>query len=198
MGSDHLKQVLQFVEKIFGKSEEKSFSDILNLASPISVHVIRPKSSEGVLTLFTLGLSAKPMKVPNDLAEHAYAELYMQLPGNWDYLNADPKWSWPIQLLLDLANYPHANDGFFAVPVTAVTNGDPAKPLGPGVPFTASGLVADEGFERSDGQTVHMFCVMPLFEKEAMLARENIPKFLNGMDASKTSRILNLNRPSFV
>ena len=145
----HLDEVRVYVEGVFGTSEERSFRKIVTASFGIAVHVIKPKSPQGFLTLFTTGLSAKPMKVPPELAEHAFAELYMQLPGDWDFQSSDPRYSWPIQLLLDLAAYPAENDAYFAVPVTTIANGEPAKPLGPNVKFTASALLADEGFQRS-------------------------------------------------
>jgi hypothetical protein len=182
---------------VFGTSEDRSFKKIVTASFGISVHVIKPKSSQGFLTLFTTGLSAKPMKVPPGLAEHACAELYMQLPGDWDFQSSDPRYSWPVQLLLDLAAYPEENDAYFAVPVTTIANGEPALPLGPNVKFTASALIADEGFQRSDGKTVHLFCVMPVYAEEAEMARRNIPDFLKALDASGTSRIVSLNRPNF-
>jgi hypothetical protein len=193
----HLDEVRVYVEGVFGTSEERSFRKIVTASPGISVHVIKPKSPQGFLTLFTTGMSAKPMKVPPELAEHAFAELYMQLPGDWDFQSSDPRYSWPIQLLLDLAAYPAENDAYFAVPVTTIANGEPAKPLGPNVKFTASALIADEGFQRSDGKTVHLFCVMPIYAEEAEMARRFIPDFLNALDASGTSRILSLNRPNF-
>lgn len=192
----HLDEVRVYVEGLFGASEERSFRKIITASFGISVHVIKPKSPQGFLTLFTTGMSAKPMNVPPELAEHAYGELYMQLPGDWDFTNPDPRYSWPIQLLLDLAVYPEENDAYFAVPVTTISNGDPAEPLGPNVKFTASALLADEGFERSDGQTVHLFCVMPVYAEEAEMARRFIPDFLKALDASGTSRILSLDRPN--
>ena len=197
-GNEQLAEVHRHLEKLFGPAEERSFTEMLDPDSPISVHVIKPTSDDGFITLFTLGLSSKPMAVPPELAEHALAELYLQLPANWEFNNPDPRWSWPIQLLVDLANYPHANDGFFAVPVTAISNGSPPEPLGPGVKFTATALVADEGFQRADGNTVHLFCVMPIFDSECKLAQHSIPEFLNRLDAVGVSRILSLNRPGII
>lgn len=196
LGNKHLDDVRAHFEKMFGAAEERSFRKIVTAAPGIAVHVIKPKSSQGFLTLFTTGLSAKPMKVPQELAEHAFAELYMQLPGDWDFQSSDRSYSWPIQLLLDLAAYPSENDGYFGVPVTTIANGEPAVPLGPNVSFTATALLADEGFQRSDGKTVHLFCVMPVYAEETEMARRSIPDFLKALEASGTSRILSLNRPN--
>lgn len=192
-----LDEVRVHFEELFGVAEDRSFRKIITAAVGIAVHVIKPKSPQGFLTLFTTGLSAKPMKVPPELAEHAFAELYMQLPGDWDFQSSDRRYSWPIKLLLDLAAYPAENDAYFAVPVTTIANCEPAEPLGPNVKFTASALIADEGFQRSDGTTVHLFCVMPVYAEEAEMARRSIPDFLKELDASGTSRILSLNRPNF-
>jgi len=197
LGDKHLDEVRAYVEGVFGTSEERSFRKIVTAFPGISVHVIKPTSPHGSLTLFTTGMSSKPMMVPKEIAEHAYGELYMQLPGDWKIEDADPRYSWPVQLLLDLAAYPEENHGYFAVPVTTIANGEPAAPLGPNVKFDATALIADKGFPRSDGQTVHLFCVMPVYAEEADMARRSIPDFLNALDATDTSRVLSLDRPSF-
>jgi hypothetical protein len=57
-------------------------------------------------------------------------------------------------------------------------------------------LLADEGFQRSDGKTVHLFCVLPIYAEEAAVARRSIPAFLQALDATVTSRVLSLNRPN--
>ena len=193
-----LQEVIDYCERLFGSSEPRTFTPILGPGSEVSVHLIRPTTKDGFTTLFTTGLSSKPMQVPTGLTEHAYAELYMQLPGDWPLPSSDPQWSWPVKHLISLTSYPHANGTFFAVPMTTIANDDPPKPLGPGVSFTATALVADEGFVRTDGKRLELFCVIPIYESESKLAQKDIPGFLQALDRFEVSRILNPVRKPFV
>ncbi|HAC90659.1 MAG TPA: hypothetical protein DCF63_08490, partial [Planctomycetaceae bacterium] len=102
------------------------------------------------------------------------------------------------QLLLDLAAYPIQHEAVFQVPVTVITKADPPQPLHPSVPFTATALLADKDFRRTDGKIVNLLCVMPAYRAEAALALQFIPDFLNALDRSGVSRIFAPNRPSLV
>ncbi len=64
------------------------------------------------------------------------------------------------------------------------------------MPFTATALLSNKELNRSDGHTVHLFCVMPVYQDEADMARRFIPDFLNALDRTGTSRVLNVQRKS--
>lgn len=191
-------EVVGYMESLFGKADSKSFTDILNVDSGISVHVIRPQSNDGFFTLFTTGLSRHRMNVTSNAASDGFAELYLQLPGNWYLFGTDAKFRWPAQLLSDLAGYPLENGAVFHPPLTIITNGDPPEPLHSSVPFTANCLFADKEFTRSDGKIVNLFCVMPLFQSEAEMALRSIPEFLNALDRAGVGRVLAPNRKPIV
>ncbi len=193
-GDASLDEVIEYMRGLFGNVESRSFADLLNADSGITVHVILPKSTTGFLTLFTTGMSVHRMNVAKESACSGYGELYMQLPGGWKLHDKDPKWKWPVQLMLDLASYPGNEGGYFEVPVTVISNGDPPTRLDPSVPFEATALLADKGFKRSDGQTVQLFCVMPIYEAEANMARRSIPEFLKALDRAGVGRVLKKNR----
>ena len=96
--------------------------------------------------------------------------------------------------MLDLASYPGNEGGYFEVPVTVISNEDPPERLDPSVPFEATALLADKDFKRSDGQTVQLFCVMPIYEAEANMARRSIPEFLKALDRAGVGRVLKKDR----
>lgn len=198
-----LNEVHRYMADKFGPPEEKSFTDMLNVDSGVMVQVIKPARRGDPLTLFTTGLSAKPMKVPSELAEltggqnEVFGELYMQLPGNWKFTRSGSKWTWPMQHLSNLAAYPHSNDAFFAF-VTTIDNDDPPRPLGPKVPFNATMLIVDDDFVRSDGKPVYFYSVVPIYSSESALGRTNINQLLDVMEANNVSRVLDLKRKPFV
>lgn len=49
------------------------------------------------MTLFTSGMSERPMNVPDGESLYAFAELFIQLPKDWKYQDLqNPQWNWPI------------------------------------------------------------------------------------------------------
>ena len=82
------------------------------------------------------------------------------------------------------------------MPLTVISNGDPAEPLHRTVRFRASALMGDRDFQRSDGQPMQLFCVLPIYKDEAAMAINFIPDFLNALDRNDVGRIVNVKRPS--
>ncbi len=66
--------------KNFGPVESQSIVEIASDGHPLTIHVIKPSSQRKVLTLFTTGMSSRPMAVPQGVRGSKYAELYIQLP----------------------------------------------------------------------------------------------------------------------
>ncbi|QEG39373.1 Suppressor of fused protein (SUFU) [Roseimaritima ulvae] len=197
-GDALLDEVIQFMQSEFGTVDERSFTDLLRADSGVTVHTIPPRGDNGCWTLFTTGLSRTPMNVPPELRGHEHCELYIQLPADWKVQGESSKDTWPIQLLSDLAMLPLENDAFFSIPVTVISNGEPPERLHSSVGFKATALLAGKIFERSDGRTVDVLCVMPIYLEEADLARRSIPDFLNALDQSGTTKVLDVHRASCV
>ena len=193
-----LDEVIQFMGSNFGPVEAKSFTDILNAGSGITVHVIQPKSADGCITLFTTGLSLKRMKLPPGGHGSGFGEVFLQLPHDWDLFGKDSKQRWPIQMLLDLAAYPASSGAYFQLPVTVISNGEPPEPLDPSVPFNATALLTEKDFTRTDGKTVYLHRLMPIYQAEAKLAIQSVPDFLKALDREGVSRIVVTNRKSVV
>ncbi|GAA4467416.1 hypothetical protein GCM10023156_57250 [Novipirellula rosea] len=192
-----LSEVVDYFQNAFGKVDSKTFSDSLSIGLGVTVHVIKPQTPSEPITLFTTGLSAHPMNVPQEtLNEAGYAELYMQLPGEWNIDDEAPQWTWPIQLILNLANHPTREGDYFLPPVTCVAN---ESPLGPNVKFSSTALLALETFERSDGKLINCLCLMPIYEAEhRMIIEQGAPAFLKALDNAEVSRILDIDRPSVI
>lgn len=78
---------------------------------PIGIHVIPPQGNRKHMTLFTNGLSAEPKHVPEGAEECRFAELFIELPGDWQIKQVkDLRWAWPLYWLRKLAQYPHNAD----------------------------------------------------------------------------------------
>lgn len=97
------------------------------------------------------------MKTPKGQEEFPFAELFIQLPGDWQYTSPDPNWSWPIHSLRKIAQYPHNNDTWLGGPVASVANDDPPQPLAPNTNMTSLLLIAEHSFDRQADKTVQLY-----------------------------------------
>jgi hypothetical protein len=133
----------------------------------VDVHVVDPSPDRDFYTLVTSGMAEKPMATPDELAEHAYAELVMALPKDWD-LDRD---TWPLTTLQSLASMPHEYETWFGESHT-VPNGDPPEPWGRGTKlcgaiFAPPLLVPDDFRTLTVGErTVRFLAVVPLYAEE--------------------------------
>jgi hypothetical protein len=153
----------------FGPVRPQSLGEIVPDDVPIALHVVSPTVARPHVVLFTKGMSAHPMTVPVGEEDYRFAELFIELPGDWpmgDHLFHDPDSSWPVDWLRRLAKYPHYNQTWLGGPVAIVSNGDPPEPLSPGSPLTALLLLADGDFRRPDGSIVQTYRLFPLFSEE--------------------------------
>ena len=147
------QQLIDAMVKEFGPVDELCLQEIFPVhpAVHVKIHVIRPWGDHDYITLFTTGMSARPLNIPKGMQEKGedfrYAELTMHLPANWK-LPADAKsaakWNWPIQWLRRLAYYPHQQGTCLHRRYTVFDHG---KPLAPGIRQTGWFLTADEHFE---------------------------------------------------
>jgi hypothetical protein len=158
----------------FGPVRPQSLGEIVPDDVPIALHVVSPTVARPHVVLFTKGMSTHPMTVPVGEEDYRFAELFIELPGDWpmgDRMFRDPDSSWPVEWLRRLAKYPHYTQTWLGGPVAIVSNGDPPEPLSPGTPFTALLLLADGDFRRPDGSIVQTYRLFPLFSEERDLER---------------------------
>lgn len=158
------------VEKYFGAVSPLALTQIVGNNS---ILVARSQDPKGPHTLVTKGMSERPMKVPKGSSEYKYAELVMHLPGDWPM---DPsslsssKWLWPFQWLLQLSDYPFANNTWLGGEFAVIENGDPAVPVDESVQFTGFLLLKESGdlgaFCKGNGDTVNIYTVFPLYSEE--------------------------------
>jgi hypothetical protein len=94
---DVRQEVVAHFEKTIGPASKKSLIQIVPTGVPIGIHFIPPKDNRKHLTLFTNGLSSEPMNVPEGAEEYRFAELFIELPGDWKIKEVkDMRWAWPL------------------------------------------------------------------------------------------------------
>jgi len=133
--------------------------------------------------LVSMGMSAKPMNVPDYADASEYAELVMLLPKDWkldEKYWTDKKYFWPISVIKHLARFPHMNDTFLAFGHTINNGGNSGRsePYADNTElnnmFIDEPRMLPEGFNHlkiSDEKTIDFLCLVPIYEEELEFKR---------------------------
>lgn len=171
-----IEQIVAYFEKHLGTTATV-FHEIISDLVHIDVHVIEPNEERDYYTLFTTGMSDKPMHVPNGLDELKYAEIYTCLPKEWLLTQEsfkDETNYWPVRVLKTLARLPHEYDTWLGLGHT-VPNGDPTVPYAQDTKLccamvTYPMMVEDtEDFMQlkiRDDKVINFYYIFPLYEEE--------------------------------
>lgn len=131
-------------EKMLGAQGEV-FHELVSDQVHIDVLTFPPNAQRDDWTFATIGMSDKPMTVPEGLSEPQFyqrAEMLISLPPDWlDAKNPDITTAfkdeniyWPIYWLKTLARFPHEYNTWLWYG-HSIPNGDPAQPLAQDLPF---------------------------------------------------------------
>jgi hypothetical protein len=183
------------------------FHELLSDNVHVDVHVV-PPGTRPFWTLFTTGMSARPMTMPPDSDASPYAELVLLLPEEWHVSQEawkDGRWYWPVRLLKSLARLPHDYETWLGVGHT-VPNGDPPSPydastrlcgalIYPSVSLGTDSLHVEVG----QGVMVDLLAVYPLHAEEMDLKLEKgTDALIDAFDEAGILEIVDANRPSVV
>ncbi|QGJ71957.1 Ankyrin repeat-containing protein [Planctomycetales bacterium 10988] len=195
-----LQEVITFFHNKIGGVESQAITETIPSTFPIAIHTIPPAEDRDYLTLFTTGLSSQAMNTPPGEEDYAYAELFIQLPSDWQLEKTnDIHWSWPLDWLFQIAQYPHENDTWLGGALTIIANDEPPQKLAPKIPFTCLMLFAEKSFVRSDQKQVQLYRVVPLYTEERDLElKEGIPALMRAFDRKNVPFVVDLHRPSVV
>lgn len=180
----------------------------------LAVHVIEPSEERPCYTLFTTGMSHKPMQMPDDLPnpeEWNRAELMICLPRGWfgdqellQTLDSGLKeqMSWPIRLLKTLAQFPHEHASWVVYGQT-FPNDDPPAPYADDTEMAGClvlwPLTTPRDFRhcRTPGGTkIQIYSLVPLHPEELELELEGADGLLGLLDQHHVSEVLNPQRPN--
>ena len=176
--------------------------------SPIDLLWLRPGANRPYHTLITLGLSDRPMDIPDDVANKnaaERAELMIMLPPEWnispDNLKSEQGY-WPIAWLTMLADFARAPGNWLGTGYV-FPNGDPMTEIAD-TPF--SGILvlppfvshAHEAcvFHSRDGTRLNLYALIPLYPGEIELkTAQGLDVLLERFDESGiNSEVVNIHR----
>jgi hypothetical protein len=153
-------------------------------------------------TLFTAGMSDKPMKVPNGYEGYRFAELMIHLPQEWPLSPAairDQNFFWPIQMLKKVAYLPHLNETWLGSPPTIISNDDPPERFAPGAAFTCMMLLLEGGdasrIETNDGRVILLHWMLPLYtEKRDLEMKTSLAQLFELFDRHEIPMVVDVGR----
>lgn len=187
-------------------AETMVYHEIVSEIVHIDVHVVPPGPDRPYFTLVTSGMGARPMPVPQDLAEvPRHVELVMLLPPEWRMQREDFKedrWYWPVQHLKMLARAPHRWGTWFGVGHTMQIHED-LKTFAGNTALCAYMLAPEpfgDGFSPlalPDGRAVTFLMAVPLYAEELQFAREHgTEALIERFEAADVDRVVNPARPN--
>jgi hypothetical protein len=172
----------------------------------IDVHVVAPAIDRPYWFLFTTGMSALPMRVPDHPCIQKHAELTLALPDWWVFDQArwktESRWFWPIAELRSLAKLPHRRRTWLGEGHT-VASSDPPRPYDPSTKLSA--MLIRESWLGDHHGTIDaavpttMLSLYPLHADElAFKHAHGCEAFLDLFEAAEVSPVLDPERPSCV
>lgn len=174
------------------------------------VHVdilhVPPNRRRPFHTLLTCGMSERPMCPPAQAANDRYAELFLSLPASWPVRRGvvDPKHTWPVRELAELARLPHVNESWvWCGHTVGYPDENDEEPMAPGVPFSAwvigphLSLGHTACFVRARGRVIRYHSAIPIYRDELRVARTKGPDALfDRLARAKVSDIIDPRRPN--
>ena len=195
------KNIIEHIETYFGNAVSVLTDD----QDEIDIYIVNPTLERPCYTLFTQGMSDRPMHVPPDMDGYEYAELLLHLPFYWT-LDHRPENYWPIEWLKRLARYPRDHD-------TWLFYGRLIKGREDGKAFAfntelrcftlgATRMLPKDSdrdafsmLEVSHGKIVYFFTIIPLYVDEAIYRQDHSAEELFALfDKKNISDIIDVRR----
>lgn len=173
----YVEKIEMHFESLYPGRKTSVFHELISDTVHIDLNIMEPTEEEPFYVVYTTGMSALPMHLPEKLKKDyghlKYGELQLQLPSEWlvgDEAFKDDKNYWPFRLLKQLARFPHKFNSYLGyghtIPNTAdyMPYADNTKLSG-----VVLALFGDDdvcSVKISDDETIMLYSVIPLYKEE--------------------------------
>ncbi len=176
---------------------------------PVDLAVMYPTEEEPFYLVYTLGMSAAPMKYPAspEMPEgrESYGELCIMLPADWPIekngqIDVSAQHNWPLAMLRSLAKFPHVHQLWMSYGFV-LPNSENGETFAPDTELSGVLIVQFEGelgeLHMADGAVVQILMPVLLYKDELDLYDEIGPDTLldHILDCTDGSFMLNVKRP---
>jgi hypothetical protein len=205
--SDVIERISEHVERHVGPITEV-WHEIVSDDLHIDVHHVAPGSGCDFHVLVTSGMSARPMTVPSECEEFAYAEMVAVLPADWPISQEafeDENNYWPVRLIKRLARYPHEHGSWLGFGHTIANEGDPPEAFAPSTKQNAVVILpplslAEDFASLETGvgaQTIRFWAAIPLYWEELQLKLQSgSDGLLAAFDKHRVGDVIDPARPN--
>ncbi len=153
----------------------------------VAIHVIEPRTDRDHYTLFTTGLSDRPMPTPTDMGQYRHAELLINLPADWKLPEKEfrnDEYHWPIEWLFKIAYFPHSHGTWLGGAFTIFADEEPPPPIAANTLLSSMMLVADKDdwgrVQCENDKEVFFYTLMPIYTEERDLElKEGITELIH-------------------
>ena len=170
---EEMEAVEEHIRKYFGEIGHV-FHELVSPDIHVDICVVPPDGEREYYTLVTMGMGARRMQVPEELAKYRLerAELAIALPPDWrldEESMKDERWYWPVRLLKVLARLPIQSDTWLGWGHTT----DNQRPFAEDTKLCGTVLaeprnIGKEGFfcHLPGGEEISFYQVIPLYREE--------------------------------
>lgn len=184
----YAEEITEHFSKVFSGRESNVFHELISDTVHIDITIMEPTEDEQFKILFTTGMSALPMTLPDEIPDedkelYCRSELMMFIPADWNLTEEGIKSEnnyWPIRLMKQMARFPHLYNTWFGYGHT-IPNYENYEPYAEntglnGIVFT---MFKEEIsiINTKDGNKINVYYVLPLYKEEIEY------KLKHGMDA---------------
>lgn len=172
-----LDEITRHIERHIGPIHTV-FHEIVSDELHIDVHHVRSTLLRRYEVLVTSGMSARPMTLPADVDQPAFAEALVVLPKGWPLERSDfddEKNYWPLRLIKNIARFPHQAKTWLGFGHTIASGDSPQTtlPYAENTALCAAAILPPSTLGESawtldtkDGETVFFWAAVPLHMAE--------------------------------
>ncbi len=166
------------------------------------VYFVKANEDRPYHILLSCGMSALPMKIPEDIDSSPYAEVMILLPKEWnlEYDSfKDERNYWPIRLIKEIMILPHPDETWLGFGHT-FAHEEFAERIGFNSVMLANSMELPDDFtqiELDNDEFVTIFTLIPLYKEELEFKKQNgATALLERFDQFGVEEIVKVGRPN--
>ncbi|KXL52458.1 suppressor of fused protein (SUFU) [Anaerotignum neopropionicum] len=172
------KEIDEHMKKQFPERKERVFYEQNSEFLQIEIHLLEAPTKKDFHVLYTVGMSALPMTLPEDLLPEYQAleraEILLLLPAEWSLFmpedgKVDNRLWWPVNLMKYLSYFPHENKTWLAFGHT-LPNSEAYEPYDDSTKLCGVMLGALQEeisiLRGKDGTQINLYPLIPLYKEE--------------------------------
>lgn len=199
-----VKGIDEHLNQFFDKNEDIVVLD--EIESEVihrDIFIIKSNKERPYHILLSCGMSAIPMKIPEDIESSEFCEVMILLPKDWNIeyeFFDDERNYWPFRLIKELMMLPHPNKTWLGYGHTFEyeENEEYAENVGFNSVILLNSIELSKEFTEiklNDNKVIDIYTLIPLYKEELIFKKENgTSKLLEKFDDFDIDEIIKIGR----